>query len=327
MFTRNIKALLAILALALISATGSAQTLNQPANEYSNFTTFAGDALTVFNGTYYLAWANSSNGLIGVANSTNGDTFSGATQINGVIYSVPSFAQIGSSLFLFYSDASNGTINESNSTDGVNWSAPVQVLENGSSIYTNYGVSATAFNGGAAVSYVDSSSIVHVIQTFDGHTVSLDQQVNTVYPSTSIASIAVVNNVLVLGYQASNHYLVMSGYNPQLVTPWQSLPYPNILIGTAPSLTNYVGVEPYGAGIILVSFRSDDKYNVLVQTTGTTWDNLTSPAPTFYDNILMGSQPNCVQNPGNVSVLPGYSLLCAFRSNDQYNLTFIAHGQ
>jgi hypothetical protein len=73
-------------------------------------------------------------------------------------------------------------------------------------------------------------------------------------------------------------------------------------------------------GALVVTFQSNDQYRVLVQTTGFSQQTITSPAPTFYDNIRMGSSPSMIATPGFPT---GYSMYLAFKSNDSYNWFFI----
>ncbi|WP_213804979.1 sialidase family protein [Granulicella sp. dw_53] len=302
----------------LLTSPVTAQTLQQPATRYLQFVTGGTPTLTKFNGRLYLTYGSASTGLLNVASASDGVNFTAATQIPSALVgaSPAPFNNGGNTLYVFYRDASDGTLKQVNSTDGVNFTGSLQLQQsNGAgAVYSSTPVSVAFFGNYYYVAYTDGNGHVQVAQT-DGQTIYSIHQVSSNYTTASAPSILQGAGQLIVGFQAGNHMLVMEGSFD--TNTWNETPYPGILMGSAPNLSIYNLANLY------VTFQSNDQYHILFQTTGQSPSTLTSPANVSYRNILMAGAPSCVQD---LSTQSGVTLFCAFKSNDQYNLTFIAAG-
>jgi hypothetical protein len=300
-----------------------AQTLQQPAaGYYKQFSTEGALGIGVFNGKLILAYSNHSNNYLGVGTSPDGVNFTGPSIVSQATVSpAPSVVSYNGLLYIFYRDSVDSTIKQVSSSDGVNFSNPTQLLtaSTGSAIYTSTSVSVVAdgYFPGLYIAYVDAyGNVQGVTATPSTIEDSTTTRISQSYTTSAPPSLVLNNGYLVVGYQASNHILVMN-QTPASSPVWgNEYPYSTILMGTGPNVTTY-------DDNLVVTFQSNDKYHDTVQTTGSTFNSLVSPAPTFYDNINTGSALACYQD---LSATGGYTYFCALQSNDQYHITFLARG-
>ena len=261
-----------------------------------------------------LAYTDNSTGYLGIGTSTDGVNFAGPTIYSQATPSpAASVVEYNNLLYVFYKDAPTSTIMQVSSSDGVHFSNPTQLLNNGVPVYTSTSVSAAVYGGnGFVIAYVDQYGTVQGALA-NTTTIVATYQISKSYTTANAPSLIVSDYGLAVAYQASNHMLVMNqSTNGGSLWNYEP-PYPGILMGSAPNLTLYNLTE------LVVVFQSNDKYHDTVQTTGYSITTLTSPAPTFYDNILTGSSLGCLTNFSSPS---GYTYYCALQSNEPvpYNL-------
>jgi hypothetical protein len=315
--------LLAIALVAIFFAPNQAiaQTFQQPAIGYGQFLTAGTPALAYFNGMLVLGYGNVSTGQLNIAFSTNGTNFSAIQQISASVGSAPAMVVNGGTLYVFYRNASDGTIYSVSSTNAVNFTPPVQIQTSGGSgpvpIFTSQPVTAANREGTIFVAYVNSTGIVQVVPT-NGQTAGAPvAAASSNNLAISAPSITFFNNNLVVAYQASNHMLVMNSSPNGANWPTETT-YPGVLMGSAPA------VAPYDNSSLLVVFQSNDQFHVLFQVVGSSAQTMPASATTFYNNIRIGSAPSLAATPGFSS---GFGVYTAFRSNDQFNFTFISKAQ
>lgn len=303
-----------VLFILLLATFTHAQTFQSPATGYSSIRIGGAPGTAIFNGNLYIAFrSNDSSNTLFITSSSDGLNFAPATYYPNVqLYGSPALTVYKGLLYLAYRDLYDQNLQLMYSSDGVNFSTPYAVASVGGNFQSGTSPALTAFNGLLYIAYVDAyTSYPSFASSADGVTFSGSASTST-YTTASPPALAVFNNQLVSAIQAPNHMLVLD-VSTDGISFGAHYPYPNILMGTSPSLA------VYNLSKLVVTFQSNDQYHLLFQATGYDAATMANPA-TGYAGIKIGDATAMAF--GGLSGAPSY-LYCAFQSDDSYHVLFI----